>query len=136
MAVLDTNVLIRLITQDHDDHSRRAYELFERIEQRNQAIFLPEGILVEVVQVLSSKRLYNRERSTIRDRLEPIIRMSQIEMDNKRTILRALNLYAEVTRLSFPDALCVMHAQRFEDRAVISFDRGFRNLSEAAWMQP
>ena len=136
MAVLDANVLIRLITQDHDDHSRRAYELFERIELGQQPVFLPEGILVEVVQVLSSKRLFNRERRNIRDRLEPIIRMPQIEMDNKRTILRALDLYAELGRLSFPDALCVMHAQRFDDRAVITFDRGFRDLSEATRLVP
>jgi predicted nucleic acid-binding protein len=136
VAVLDTNVIIRLITRDNDDHAQRAHSLFERIEGGAQEIYMPEGVLVEIVQVLESRDLYNLPPGEIRDKVGPILRMPAIELDNKRTCLRALDLYADLGRLSFVDALCVAHAQRIEDRTVISFDRDFRKLSEVEWVQP
>ena len=114
MATLDTNVLIRYLTQDNPEHARRALALLQQIEAGTRSATIPEGVLVETVQVLSSRRLYNVSREEIRARLGTILRLRGLKLENKRTYLRALDLYVEYSRLSFVDALhrpCPTHCR-------------------------
>jgi predicted nucleic acid-binding protein len=136
MATLDTNVIIRYLTQDDPDQAQRALGLLEQIESRALTALLPEGVLVEAVQVLSSKRLYDVSRDVIRARLGAVLRLPRLQMPNKRTYLRALDLYVDYPRLSFVDALCAAHAQRQPDATVISFDRDFRGIPGVTWREP
>jgi predicted nucleic acid-binding protein len=136
MATLDTSVLIRYLTQDNPDLAARALALLEQIEAGSRSVMLLEAVLVETIQVLSSKRLYNISREVIRTRLRYIINLPSIELANKRTYLDALDLFVDFPRLSFVDALCGVFARRHPDSTVISFDRGFRNLPGITWEQP
>ena len=136
MAVLDTNVIIRYLTKDNADHARQAYELLQEVDAGKRTMLLPEGVLVEIVQVLSSKQLYNVARGTIRERLRAILSMPGIRLPNKRSYLQALDLYVDYSRLSFVDALCIAHAQRSEGGVVVSFDEGYKNLPGVKWEQP
>lgn len=136
MVVIDTNVIIRYLTQDDPEQARRAFALLERIEDGQLTALLPEGVLVEAVQVLSARRLYNVSREVIRLRLGALLRLSHIRLPNKRTCLRAFDLYAEYPRLSFVDALCVAHAQRTAGASVISFDRDYRGIPGISWQEP
>ena len=136
MAILDTNVLIRYLTQDDPEQSQRAFSLLREIESGRKSATLLESVLVETIQVLSFRRSYNLDRETIRTRLLAVLRLPQLHMANKRTYYQALDLYAGYSRLSFVDALCVAHAQRSPDKTVISFDHDFRSLPELNWEQP
>src|SRR5437867_3085655 len=112
MVVLDTNVILRYLTQDNPDRSRRAFALIQQLEAGERTATLPEAVLVETVQVLSSKRLYNVSREEIRTRLGVVLRLRGVKLPQKRTYLRALDLCVEYARLSFVDALCVADAAR------------------------
>ena len=91
---------------------------------------------METVQVLSSRRLYNVSREEIRTRLGAVLRVRGLNLPNKRTYLRALDLYVEYARLSFVDALCVAHAQRTVEATVISFDQDYRDIAGIRWAEP
>jgi predicted nucleic acid-binding protein len=65
VAVLDTNVLLRYLTDDDPDHAERALRLLQRVEAGERSVLLTEGVLIEIVQVLASKRLYNLPREII-----------------------------------------------------------------------
>jgi predicted nucleic acid-binding protein len=136
MAVLDTNVLIRYLTQDNPDHAQRALALLQPLEDGSRTALLPEGVLVETVQVLSSSRLYNISREEIRTRLGTIVRLRGLRMANKRTYLRAFDLYVDYPRLSYVDALCVAYARRTTDATVVSFDQDYRNIPGIEWEEP
>jgi predicted nucleic acid-binding protein len=136
MATLDTNVLIRYLTQDDPGLAARAFALLEQVEEGSRSVLLLEGVLVEAVQVLVSRRLYNVSREVIRTRLRYIIGLAHVELTNKRVYLDALDIFVDFPRLSFVDALCAAHAQRSRDRTVISFDRGFRDLPGVRWEEP
>ena len=136
MAILDTNVLLRYLTEDNPEQATRALAILERIEAGSLTVTLPEGVLVEAVQVLSSKRLYNVPREVIRTCLGAIVRLPAVQMVNKRTYLRAFDVYIESPQLSFVDALCVPHAKRTDDPTVITFDRGFRAIPDINWLEP
>lgn len=134
--MIDTNVLIRYVTDDHPDHSQRAFDLLRKFQTGERSGMLLEGVIVETVQVLSSKDLYNIGREEIRARVGGVLRLAGIRTPAKQVFLRALDVYNEVPRLSFVDSLCVAYAERDHPSAVVSFDREFRRVPSITWEQP
>jgi predicted nucleic acid-binding protein len=135
MAVLDTNVLIRYLTEDDEEQSSRALALLQEVEARRRSVFLPEAILVETIRVLSAPRSYAVDREVIRARLLTILAMPGVTMANKHIYQDSLDLYVAYSRLSFEAALCAAYARSGDDKTVISFDRDFRNLPDVVWEQ-
>jgi len=128
MIILDTNVIVRHLAQDNPDQHIRADAFFHQLAAGTVSARLPEGVLVESVQVLESKNLYNTPRPQIRDWLADLLHSQGIKAANKRLGLRALGLYADYARLSFVDALCVAYAEHEIEATVMTFDRGFNNV--------
>lgn len=133
---LDTNVIIRYLTNDNPDQSPRAYELFRQLAAGSATARLTEGVLVETVQVLSSRQLYNLPRADIRRHLRNIVSFTGIQIAGKRRYLRALDLYATVSALSFIDALLAVDAHDHPPATVISFDAGFDKLPGVTRVEP
>lgn len=125
---LDTNVIIRDLTQDDPQLAQQAHALLKRVEAGQERVRLTEGVLVEAVQVLSSKVLYNRPREQIRDRLTAIVELAGVELPDKPRYVRALALYANTPTLDFVDALLVTYAEDEPVAEVISFDEDFDRI--------
>ena len=104
MEFLDTNIIIRYATKDDPDQSARSLAFLQELEAGRHTVTTCEGVLVEVVQVLESKRLYNLPRSAIQALLMDILRMRGFRLPYKRTYMRALELYAS-SKLDFVDSL-------------------------------
>lgn len=125
MEFLDTNPIIRYITQDNLTMSHQAEQFFEQLESGAGVATTCEGVLVEAVQTLSSKALYNRPRAEIAEKLGVIIGLKGLKLSNKSLYLFALDLYAATAALDFVDALVVAHMQHRHISTVVSFDRDF-----------
>lgn len=132
---LDTNIILRHITQDHPDHAERARAYLLLVEAGQVRAITREAVIVEAVQVLESKRLYARPRASIRDALGAIVRMAGLELPNKEIYLRALELYAE-TSLDFVDALNVAHMGHERVATIVSFDRGYDRVPGITRREP
>ncbi len=133
---LDTNVIIRYLTNDNPVQSPRAYELFRQLAAGSTTVRLTEAVLVETVQVLSSKQLYNLARADIRRHLRNIISFRGALLPGKRRYLQALDLYAATPALSFVDALLVVYAQAGPSTTVVSFDLGFDKVQGLTREEP
>ena len=120
---LDTNVILRHLAKDHVDHSSRAHQLMEELESGEATARLTEGVLVEAVQVLSSKVTYNLPRADIRTYLANVISMRGVELPDKHRYLRALDRYVAIPALSFVDALLSVYAEDSPTKTVLSFDK-------------
>ena len=125
MEFLDTNPITRYITQDNLAMSLRAEEFFDHVEHGRLSATTCEGVLVEAVQVLSSKALYNRPRAEIADKLSIILGLRGLRLANKEVYARALDLYASTPALDFVDALAVAHMQHARIDTIVTFDRDF-----------
>jgi uncharacterized protein len=132
---LDTNVVIRYLTQDNPDQTTRATKLLQQIETGERQMTTCEGVLVEIVQVLSSKRLYNLPRSDIASALSDILRLRGLRLPHRSTYLRALDLYAS-TSLDFVDALALAHMERGKLQTIVSFDRDFDRFPQVTRHEP
>ncbi len=132
---LDTNLIIRFLTRDDPEQAARAYDAFQQAEAGRLTLVSTEGVVVEAVQVLSSKQLYNLPRAVIRDQLTDILQVRGLEVPDRDTLLRALVLYA-VTNLDFVDVLILAQMERRGITTVLSFDRGFDRIEGITRREP
>jgi uncharacterized protein len=121
--LLDTNVIIRYLTQDNPDQAVRARNLFEQAERGEHILFVSESVIVEAVNVLSSRVTYNLPRNEVARHLGNILSLRGFKFPAKRTYHRALDLWVSTPQVrDFVDALSVAHAERLKASTLASFD--------------
>jgi len=132
---VDANIFLRYLTQDDPQKAEQARQLILQLQAGTVVATTCEGVLVEVVQVLSSTRLYNLPRDQIRRHLRNILALPGLRLAHKRTYLRALDLYV-ATRLDFVDVLQVAHMERLKLTQIVSFDRDFDRIAGITRVEP
>lgn len=121
---LDTNVIIRYVTQDEPTLAKKAQAILKRVKEGSLRVTTCESIVSECVYILSSKRLYHLPRPHIAAILKVILAFQGLKLTHKKTYVRALNLYAS-SSLDFEDTLAVAHMERQHITDIYSFDRDF-----------
>ena len=136
MEYLDTNVIIRFLTKDNPEQAARAGQVFREIDAGTRTVTTTEGVLVETVQVLSSKKLYALPREDIRRHLVNVLTLRGVKLPKRRIYLEALELYVRYPHLSFVDALAAIHTGYSHLEAVLSFDQGFDRVPGVTRHEP
>lgn len=96
MYAVDTNVLVRLLTQDDAAQAARAVALF-----RAEKIFIPKTVVLETEWVL--RRLYRLERAVVIDAFHKLSELDNVEIEQFSVINEALTLNEK--GMDFADAL-------------------------------
>lgn len=137
MRSLDTNVILRYLTNDDEEKARNCYELLQRVQRGEEELFASEAIVAESAYVLSSPRLpYQLTHEEIRVRLLPVLSLRSIRIPDKRVVLRALDVYAAYEFLDFEDALAVAHMERAGVEEIVSYDRDFDRVRSIRRAEP
>lgn len=131
----DTNIIIRYATQDDPIQFAKALAYLQQLERGDRQATTCEGVLVEAVQVLESKRTYAFPRVNIQGALSYVVRLRGLRLAHKAVYIRALDLYA-ATNLDFVDCLNVAHMERAGISTVISFDRGYDRVPSVTRAEP
>lgn len=116
IAYVDTNVLVRHLTNDPPDQARRATAILECAER----LILTDVVVAELVYVLES--YYERPRRQITELVHSLLALSPIAVSNHDLLLQALELY-EHTPLDFAEAYLAAAAELTGVGTVASFDR-------------
>jgi predicted nucleic acid-binding protein len=124
---LDTNIIIRYLTNDDPDRAAIARTILKAAEQGQVVLVTSESVLVEVVQVLSSARLYNLSRERVATALLAVLALRGLKLPHKRTYRRALSLW-QSHHVDFVDALSVAQMERRKITTIASFDQDFDSL--------
>lgn len=101
MIGLDTNVLVRHLTQDEPKQARAASRLIEEACTLDEPGYVNRVVICEVVWVL--ERAYRYERTVIAGCLETILRTADLRVENEKAVWTALGRYQE--GYDFADAL-------------------------------
>jgi len=115
-ALVDTNVLVRLLTQDSVEHTRKVRALLRRIDE----LVLTDLIFAEVIFVLES--FYEWHARTIAEAMTALLGHQQIAVVDHSLLVRALDLYV-AKRIDYADAYVAAVAELSGIRLVASFDR-------------
>lgn len=102
MIGIDTNVLLRYLTQDDPVQSRKATEIIERRFTEEAPGFVSLVSILEIVWVLGS--LFKRTRGEIADHIEMILAADTLEVQNEQEVYQAVVALRNGTG-TFEDAL-------------------------------
>lgn len=121
MIGLDTNVLVRYLTQDDPDQAARATRVVEQELTEDAPGFIGLVVLVETAWVL--QRLYRASAEEIRETVADLLGSRAIVVENRDVVARALAL-SKQNCCGFADAIIAASAFNAGCDKVSSFNRG------------
>jgi predicted nucleic acid-binding protein len=124
--LVDTNLIVRYLVQDHERHAKAAGKLFDACDRGDVAIVVLPAVLAECVFVLES--FYEHPRGDIASALGRLISSPGVEIAGAAIHLDALDRYRR-TKIHFVDCLIAATAAA-ENTAVASFDQDFRKFND------
>jgi predicted nucleic acid-binding protein len=123
--LVDTNLIVRYLVQDHEKHAKAAGKLFDSCDRGDVVIVVLPPVLAECVFVLES--FYEHPRGDIASALGRLISSPGVEIDAAIN-LDALDRYRK-TKVHFVDCLIAATAAT-ENMPVASFDQDFRKFTD------
>ena len=126
MIGLDTNILIRYLTQDDPDQSRKAAHEIEKGLSEGQMFFITDIVICELVWVLETA--YEYERREIVPVLENILRTKQFQFENKDLLWKSFADYQN-KKGDFADHLIGRAGHKAGCDETLTFDTGLKNNS-------
>lgn len=124
MIGLDTNILVRYLTQDDPDQSRKANVEIEKGLSAGHVFFIADIVMCELVWVLETA--YGYDRREIAPILENILRTKQFQFENKSLLWKSLADYRN-KKGDFADHLIGQAGQKEGCSKTLTFDAGLRN---------
>ena len=124
--LVDTNLIVRYLVQDHDKHAKAAGRLFDACDHGELVIVVLPVVVAECVFVLES--FYVHPRAEIASALGRLISSPGVEIRELAIHLEALNRYQR-TRVHFVDCLIAATAVA-ENAPVATFDQDFRKFDD------
>ena len=124
--LVDTNLIVRYLVQDHEKHAKAAGKLFDACDRGDLAIVVLPVVLAECVFVLES--FYRHPRADIASALGRLISSPGVEIGEVTVQLDALKRY-KGTKAHFVDCLIAASAVA-RDVPVATFDHDFRKFAD------
>ena len=124
--LLDTNLIVRYLVQDHERHAKAAGKLFEACDRGDLVVVVLPAVLAECVFVLDS--FYEHSREDIAAALSTLISSLGVEISEPEIHLDALSRFRR-TKIHFVDCLIASTAAA-ESTPVATFDQDFRKFTD------
>ena len=124
--LVDTNLIVRYLVQDHEKHAKAAGRLLEACDRGEVVIVVLPAVLAECVFVLES--FYEHPRFDTASALSRLVSSPGIEISEVAIHLDALARYKR-TKIHFVDCLIAATAAA-ENVAVASFDQDLRKFTD------
>lgn len=119
MVAIDTNVLVRLLTEDDQAQYRKSLALFEK-----ENIFIPDTVILETEWVL--RYAYDFDSESIASGLKKLFGLANVQLSEPVLIAQALEWHEG--GLDFADALHLAKSQQLGK--LYTFDKPFINKSQ------
>lgn len=123
MKGLDTNVVVRYLTQDDRAQSRKANAIIDAALAGGDRVHLDTVVLCELVWVLRSA--YRYDRKTVADVLGKLVEAAQISVDDRDRLLDAVGRYGRGTG-DFADYVLALRNRAAGCDTTLTFDRAHR----------
>lgn len=119
MITIDTNIIVRLLTQDDESQYKKSVEIF-----RTSGIFIPDTVILETEWVL--RFAYKFKPSEICTALNSLFGLPNVHLTNANLVAQALQWHEQ--GLDFADAFHLALSQRSTE--FYTFDDKFIKRAE------
>ena len=123
MTGLDTNVLVRYLTQDEPAQARKAAAVIEEAATKGEKLLIHPVVLCELVWVLETA--YGYGRSDVATTLDRILRTAQFEVSDKEIVWSAWADYRS-GKADFADYLIGRANGRLGAAHTVTFDQALK----------
>lgn len=120
MIGLDSNVLVRYLTQDDPGQSKKANQLVEDALRAGEMLYLNHVVVCELNWVLT--RAYGYGRPQLADAVDKILSAAQFEFEDKNSLWRALESFRQ-SGADFADCLIGVKNAAVGCGATLTFDK-------------
>ncbi len=125
ITVLDTNVILRFLLNDHPAHFQRSQAFMADVISGHITVYIPDSVLAECVYVLS--KVYKVPKSKTCEVLTELVSYAGISYINREILLHSLQLF-EAHNVDVVDAIVYATAKQ-QDWEVFSFDQDMKKFS-------
>jgi predicted nucleic-acid-binding protein len=125
MIGLDTNVLVRYLTEDDPVQAARAASFIGAEAAKGERFLVNTAVLCELAWVLASVYEYSREE--IAKAIDQVLATAQFEVERLDEARQALRDY-RLTKADFSDALVGRINRSLGAEQTVTFDRGLKKL--------
>lgn len=133
-AVIDTNLLVRYLTEDDPVKANDVKRLLLKAAKDEVRLLIPSVVIAELVWVLQS--FYKLDRTEIVPLLNAILHTHGVEVSEKSVVSGAIALYRD-SAMDFIDAWIIAFAGAMDVRSVYTFDRKhFKGIAGIEMIHP
>lgn len=133
-AVLDTNLLVRYLTEDDQEKADAVESLLDKASVGDCRLFIPSVVMAELVWVLES--FYQMEEPLIADLLEALLNTPGLEIQENQLIRKVLEIYRS-NKIDFIDAWVLAFACQKSVSRIYTYDRRhFKGISDLEVIEP
>ena len=132
MIAIDTNVLVRFLTQDDPDQARTATGFMNGLRE-NDPGFISREVMVELVWVL--ERAYGFSRAEVAGALEGLLSATEIVVEEADDTGRAVFRYRD-GGFGFADLMIAAAARRADAIPLVTFDRKAAQIPGVELLEP
>jgi predicted nucleic-acid-binding protein len=125
MIAVDTNVLVRVLTNDDADQAKRAVK-----RMRSDTVWISRTVLLETEWVL--RHAYGLDAAAIGRSFTTLLGVASVEMEDRASVLQALAWHGD--GMDFAGALHLSASG--SATAFVSFDRGLARRARRAGAKP
>ncbi len=119
-VVIDTNLLVRFLTEDDPAKAKAVDGLLARAGKGEIKVLVPSIVIAELVWVLES--FYKMEATDIAELVEAVLNTPGVEVTDKPIINSALKLY-KMKHIDMIDAWIIEFAKGAGVGTIYTFDR-------------
>ena len=133
-AVVDTNLLVRYLTEDDPVKAKAVDELLARAEQGQERLLVPSVVVAELVWVLES--YYKMDTDQVAELVEAMLSTPGLDVQDAPLIRAALVTYL-ADKVDFIDAWIMEFARSRKVDRVYTFDkRHFKRTGSFKIVEP
>jgi len=126
VALIDSNIIVRFLVGDHEEHLVESIKIMESIESRRIEVEILDTVIMEILFVMI--KYYKLPKSDVVNDLKSILAMEGIVNTNKVILVEALSLYID-RNIDFVDAL-ICAKNTIQNYNYISFDSDIKKCVE------
>ena len=125
MIGLDTNALLRLLTEDDVAQATLVRQRLAALDTVPESVLLNNVVLVETLWTL--RRLYGFERSELQDLMEQLLSASTFCFENRQVVAQASMLF-QSSAADFSDCLIAAQNAALGCESTVTFDKAMTGL--------
>lgn len=133
MAALDTNVLVRWLTNDDAVQCAIVERVFDDAIGNAQRLFVTVTVMLELEWVLRSK--YRYDKPQVMAALSALLDVAELEFQAEPALEQALWLFKQTGSRDFADCLHIALVSQAGQGPLLTFDERASRIEGAQWLK-